>query len=593
MAARLSSFNLTYASSRSFLMFDSSLVQSASAVALTGTDKDFDALNPMDASTLEAGLETIHKSRSKHLVNSSQRGFAEDIQTMLGCSNDADANLDSLNAILKQTFLPGESLDRATLKAMKAGEASRKSGDRLTGIGSASQLVGTSKANALQSNRGYDPAYGHGLVNAAHAVAWARGWNTPYPDVGDWGGVHWGNDMVKAPEVWNQGFAGQGITVAVIDSGVDIFHPDLDNNIWYNSGEIFGDGIDNDANGYVDDIAGWNFGANSSNVLDGNGHGTHVAGTIAAEFNDFGMTGIAPFAKIMPLKIGDADAQGRLVNAGNLAEAIIYAVDNGANVINMSLGWEPSQQLVNALAYAASRDVITVSASGNQGLAAPGAPATFATHFGLSVGAVDQYGWLANFSNWAGNNAQMHHVVAPGMDVVSTIPGGYYDFKDGTSMAAPHVAGVVALMLSANPYLTHDQVRFGITASATDFSFYGYGGYSFAQFSADIETGLPLPGESNTTALLPASVLEDVGDRPLSRDTSSSMLSDETTIAIPGEQAMMESIATSMTDAMALTPIQEQAGVYGTDAMHQWGHGSFGEPLVDDLNTMLLLHTSA
>lgn len=295
----------------------------------------------------------------------------------------------------------------------------------------------------------------------------------PFADVSDLGGNNWGNDLVNAPEVWNRGFTGEGVTVAVIDSGVDITHTDLRDNIWTNTNEIVNDGIDNDGNGYVDDIYGWNFGIGqyNNNVMPGTNdpgqaHGTHVAGTIAAMNDDSGMTGVAHNAEVMALRLGDVN-DNSFINAGNLAEAIRYAVDNGANVINMSLGWSDSFELQEALAYAASNDVITISSSGNSGLPSPGNPASYATEFGVSVGAVDRYGSIADFSNGAGSDSSLQHVVAPGVAVHSTMPGNNYGEMSGTSMAAPHVAGVVALMLSANPNLTHDQVREILTSSAT------------------------------------------------------------------------------------------------------------------------------
>jgi subtilisin family serine protease len=319
----------------------------------------------------------------------------------------------------------------------------------------------------------FNSTSGYGLVNAAAAVA--RSINTStFSNVSDLGGNNWGTDLVKAPEAWARGYTGQGITVAVIDSGVDINHSDLRNNIWVNRREVANDGIDNDGNGYVDDVHGWNFGVgqNNNNVTpgtnsSGQGHGTHVAGTIAALNNGVGLTGVAPNARIMAIRMGNVDSFGRFTNAGNLAQAIRYAVDNGARVINMSLSWSDSAELRSALAYAASRNVITVSAAGNEGFSSPSTPASYATQYGLSVGAVDRYGSVAYFSNRAGFNNQIQHMVAPGVDVYSTLPGNRYGLQNGTSMATPHVAGVVALMLSANPNLTHAQVRQYLTGSVS------------------------------------------------------------------------------------------------------------------------------
>ncbi|MEO0770757.1 MAG: S8 family peptidase [Cyanobacteria bacterium J06649_4] len=310
----------------------------------------------------------------------------------------------------------------------------------------------------------FDSMYGYGLVNAAAAVAAAVGQST-FEDVADRGGFEWNNDMIFAPEVWSQGYTGQGVTVAVIDSGVDIDHADLRDSIWVNEGEIAGDGIDNDGNGYVDDIHGWNFDLRDydNNVipdsnLSGQEHGTHVAGTIVAANDGVGMTGVAYDAEVMAIRIAGVTERG-IETPGDLAEAIRYAVDNGADVINMSLRWLQTDAIVDALAYAASQDVITVSASGNDALGQPFFPANYAITYGLSVGAVDHTGAISHFSNNAGQDSRMHHVMAPGQGIRSTVLNDGYATDQGTSMAAPHVAGVVALMLSANPDLTHEQVR--------------------------------------------------------------------------------------------------------------------------------------
>ena len=311
---------------------------------------------------------------------------------------------------------------------------------------------------------GYSIIDGFGLVNAASAVAQAIG-QTPFADVPNLGGNDWGADLINAPEVWSEGFTGQGVVVAVLDTGVDYNHSDLSANIFTNSGEIAGDGIDNDNNGYIDDFYGWNFDSNNNNTLDVHSHGTHVAGTIAALNNGFGVTGIAHNAQIMPVKVLGDDGSGSYESVAN---GIRYAADNGAQVINMSLGGDTDNSLLrSAVEYAASKGVIVVMAAGNDGDSTTMGhyPAAYATDWGIAVGAVDQNSSMAYFSNRSGI-FPLTYVTAPGVSVYSTVPNNSYDSKSGTSMATPHVAGVVALMLSANPELTESEVYEILTSTA-------------------------------------------------------------------------------------------------------------------------------
>ncbi|MBD2610858.1 S8 family serine peptidase [Nostoc punctiforme FACHB-252] len=309
--------------------------------------------------------------------------------------------------------------------------------------------------NTATSSGTYNSTIGYGLINAAAAVARVTGQNT-FADVPDVGGNNWGADLVKAPEVWAQGYTGQGVVVAVIDTGVDRNHEDLRNNIWTNANEIADNGIDDDGNGYVDDNYGWNFSGNNNNTLDGNGHGTHVSGTIAGENNNYGVTGIAYNAKIMPVKVLNDSGSG---SYNSIAQGVRYAVDNGADVINLSLGGKYSNRtLESAIDYASSKGVIVVMAAGNDGESSPDYPARYAYKSGIAVGAVDRNNNIADFSDRSGTS-EISYVTAPGVRVYSTVPNNQYAVYSGTSMAAPHVAGVVALMLSANPNLTDAQVR--------------------------------------------------------------------------------------------------------------------------------------
>ncbi|MCW5315775.1 S8 family serine peptidase [Nostoc sp. KVJ3] len=308
----------------------------------------------------------------------------------------------------------------------------------------------------------YNSINGYGLINAAAAVAKATNQNT-FADVPDLGGNNWGADLVKAPEVWAQGYTGKGVVVAVLDTGVDYNHEDLKNNIWTNTKEIPGNGIDDDGNGYVDDVSGWNFADKNNNILDKNGHGTHVSGTIAGENNNYGVTGIAYDAKIMPVKVLNDSGSG---SYSSISKGIRYAVNNGANVINLSLGGTSSNRtLESAINYASSKGVIVVMAAGNDGDSSPGYPARYASKSGIAVGAVDRNNNMPDFSNRSGTN-EISYVTAPGVKVYSSVPNNQYATYSGTSMATPHVAGVVALMLSANHNLTDAQVRQIVTETA-------------------------------------------------------------------------------------------------------------------------------
>jgi Subtilase family/Bacterial pre-peptidase C-terminal domain len=313
---------------------------------------------------------------------------------------------------------------------------------------------------------GFNSNYGYGLLDANAAVSRTLNRPTLFPEVPSWGGNDWARDIINAPEVWNQGITGKGMVVAVIDSGVDYTHPDLDSNILQNLGEIPNNGIDDDRNGYVDDVRGWDFVYNDNNPMDENidGHGTHVAGAIAAERNNFGITGVAYNAKILPVRVLDSSGYGK---PHDIAAGIRYAADNGANIINLSFGNENIPRPVedDAIQYATDKGVVVVMAAGNDGSIQPEYPARDADRFGIAVGAINRNSTMPNFSDRAGSRP-LDYLVAPGVDIYSTIPDNSYETYSGTSMATPHVAGVAALVLSANPTLTPGQVEYILTTTA-------------------------------------------------------------------------------------------------------------------------------
>ena len=400
-------------------------------------------------------MELIHtlKSFSIKDFNASNCQKKIDIfeKKTLMLHDDVNNNLLS-NKQLNVTSI--SSLDTFNTKDDYSLNISRRSSYNSADANVRSQNSSNATVNALSTGN-YNSTNGYGLINAAAAVARAAGQNT-FADVPDLGGNNWGADLVKAPEAWAHGYTGKGVVVAVVDTGVDYNHEDLKNNIWTNSKEIPGNGIDDDGNGYVDDNYGWNFADKNNNTLDNNGHGTHVSGTIAGENNNYGVTGIAYDAKIMPVKVLDESGSGSYTS---IAKGIRYAVNNGANVINLSLGGAYSiPTLESAIDYASSKGVIVVMAAGNDGGSSPDYPASYASKSGIAVGAVDRNNNLADFSNRSGTN-QISYVTAPGVKVYSSVPNNQYATYSGTSMAAPHVAGVVALMLSANSKLTDAQVR--------------------------------------------------------------------------------------------------------------------------------------
>jgi subtilisin family serine protease len=283
--------------------------------------------------------------------------------------------------------------------------------------------------------------------------------SVPFSDVPYYGGRNeWNLNSINAPEVWAQGYTGNEIVVAVLDTGVDLDHPDLRANLWVNEDEIPGNWLDDDSNGFIDDVGGWDFAGNDNDPNDRNGHGTHVAGTIAALRNGTGSTGVAPDALIMPVQVLGADGVGSLYD---VAAGIRYAVDNGADIVNLSLGSGTYSSIVqSALTYAEQRGVFVTSAAGNRGGSAPEYPGRFSSSLTnvISVGAFDARGQVADFSNRVGASGAVQ-VNAPGVDIFSTYADDRFASFGGTSMAAPHVAGLAALALSANPDLSPSQLR--------------------------------------------------------------------------------------------------------------------------------------
>jgi serine protease AprX len=311
----------------------------------------------------------------------------------------------------------------------------------------------------------------------------------PSPSFGPGAGeTECGVALMRAPEVWNDlGVTGGGAAVAVIDTGVCYTHPDIANQIWVNPGEDLDadgavmdpddeNGVDDDGNGFVDDLIGWNFDLGNNDPGDGDGHGSHVAGTVAGDGTSGTRSGMAPDAKIMVLRVGVSFS-----DEVDVWSAMQYAADNGANAISMSLGWPHSQNPDRSTWRNNCENTIDIGtamviAAGNEGsgnepdnVRTPGDVPRV-----ISVGATDCSDQIAGFSSrgpvtWQDVPPWNDHpyppglvkpdVSAPGVDTVSHYFCSGYTLLSGTSMATPHVAGTVALMAAADPGLTHDEIK--------------------------------------------------------------------------------------------------------------------------------------
>ncbi|KAA3626254.1 MAG: hypothetical protein DWQ08_08410 [Proteobacteria bacterium] len=290
-------------------------------------------------------------------------------------------------------------------------------------------------------------------------------------------------------EVWRLvDEATEPVVVAVIDTGIDLAHPDLDlAGIWRNRGEIPGNDQDDDGNGYIDDVIGWNFVEGHNNPYDLVGHGTHVAGTLVARSNnDRGIAGVNPSARVMVLKAMNDAGKGW---GSSIGAAMMYAVHNGARIINLSLTYEGHADLLEPFfAYAAVRGVLVVVAAGNEGGDTGGFDPANQPGV-LTVGATDADDRRAEFSNYgvevdvaapgvdvlglrARNTDMMYRLQADrsGLDPGDNVVGedGHYYLATGTSFAAPLVSGLASLVWSRNPGLSRGQVKRMIIQSARD-----------------------------------------------------------------------------------------------------------------------------
>ena len=288
---------------------------------------------------------------------------------------------------------------------------------------------------------------------------------------------------IKAPEAWAVETGRPDVVIAVLDTGIDYTHPDLAGKVWTNPPEIPANGIDDDANGFVDDWRGWDFANSDNDPWDDHEdsgmavqHGTFVSAIAAASTNDgVGMAGVSWGSPVMALKVMDSSGYGLEDDA---AAAVVYAADNGAKIINMSLTGEDVPALRTAIQYARQKGCLVVAASGNSGTSADTYPASYPEV--LSVGATNEYDQRCTAADWGqggSNYGSYLDVMAPGNNILSATsmmePQGYFVLP-GTSAAAPFVAGVAALVWSRYPDWTAQQVFNQIVRTCDDLGTAGW-----------------------------------------------------------------------------------------------------------------------
>jgi len=249
---------------------------------------------------------------------------------------------------------------------------------------------------------------------------------------------------IDLPEAWELGTGSKEVVVAVVDTGIDFFHPDVRENVWINANEIPGNGLDDDNNGYIDDVHGYDFVSDDGDPFDDQSHGTHVAGIVGAVTNNRqGSTGVTQQVSMMAIKTfgvrGTADV-------ATVARGVRYAIDHGARIINASWGVDVRSEIMRALVEeAAEADVLFVAAGGNRQSDQLFYPAAFDDTVG--VGATDKNDQRTRFSNFG----PFIDLAAPGQTIFSTMPDNRFGFLSGTSMAAPHVTGAAVLVQARHP----------------------------------------------------------------------------------------------------------------------------------------------
>jgi len=360
-----------------------------------------------------------------------------------------------------------------------------------------------------------------------------------------------GND-INAAQAWRMTTGSRNVVVAVIDSGIDLTHPDLAANIWTNPGDDSGNAVDDDNNGYPNDIHGWNFVDNNNQVSDGYGHGTHVAGIIGAVGNNgIGVTGISWQVSLMVLKVQDSRGIGY---TSSVIKAINYVTmmrrDHGINIVAVNASWEAaagfSVVVQEAIRAEGDAGVTFVAAAGNQASnndVIPRYPGNYRLPNVITVAALSTTNTLASMSNYGGTTVDL---AAPGSLIQSTFPGGTYGILSGTSMATPQVTGVVALLAAVKPGITVAQVRAAILGTTTPVASLAgrvvtggrlHAGAALASLGIVSQTPTPTPVPANPLPQPPASWVQAVGRIAVSGNTAISTSGGNSVMVLRGVSA--------------------------------------------------------
>lgn len=344
----------------------------------------------------------------------------------------------------------------------------------------------------------------------------------------------WGLDTIQAEQAIEQlaliNPQATDVIVGVIDTGVDYNHPDLAANMWINVGEVAGNGIDDDLNGYVDDVHGWDAANNDGDPMDDHFHGTHVAGTIGAvRDNNEGIAGVTPYVRLMALKFLNSAGSGTSSGAVELLNYVhLMKQDRGIDIRLTNNSWGGggyTQSLRDAIAASNDYGVLFVAAAGNDGRNVddqPSYPSSYALDNIISVAATDRNDELAYFSNY-GSGVD---IAAPGVDILSSYPNGAYNAISGTSMAAPHVSGAISLLFSMDPSLSIVDAKdtllnsgdiipslVGKTTNAARLNVYNATVFAPAIFELDINNGnITIPEGDIATVSVRLRAIPDTSD---------------------------------------------------------------------------------